>query len=65
MRYLTSTVCFAAAALAYVLGIGPAFFGAPLLGSALLLLGLGLEIAFWRRLRRSGSTSSSTTVTTR
>jgi hypothetical protein len=52
MRYLTSTIFFAAAALAYVFGIGPSFFGAPLLGSALLLLGLGLEITFWRRLRR-------------
>lgn len=52
MRYLISTVFFAAAALAYVFGIGPAFFGAPLLGSALLLIGLALEVSFWRRLRR-------------
>lgn len=62
MRYLTSTMFFAAAALAYVFGIGPALFGAPLLGSALLLLGLVLEITFWRRLRRGRSTSSSVTA---
>lgn len=64
MRYLTSTVFFVAAAVAYIFGIGPAFFGAPLLGSALLVLGLGLEISFWRQLRRAPSGRPSPATTT-
>jgi hypothetical protein len=65
MRYLISSVFFVAAALAYMFGVGPAFFGAPLLGSALLLLGLGLEISAWRRLRRVPARTSSRAPTDR
>lgn len=65
MRYLISTVLSSAAVLAYVFGPRPALFGAPLLGSALLLIGLALEITTWCRLLRVPSGSSSGAATAR
>lgn len=49
MRHLISIFLLVAAAITYVIGIGPLFFGTPLLGSVLVGAGLMLELAFWRR----------------
>jgi hypothetical protein len=51
MRHLTRFALLLAAAVAYAAGIGPLFFGEPLLGTVLVLAGAGLEIGFWRRHR--------------
>ena len=53
MRHLITLCFFLAAATAYFVGVGPLFFGAPILGWVLILAGISFEIAFWRRLRRS------------
>jgi hypothetical protein len=52
MRHLITFATFLAAVAAYVSGIGPLFFGAPLVGTALVLAGVLLELAFWLRLFR-------------
>jgi hypothetical protein len=54
MRQWISFALLVAGAGVFALGLGPAFFGEPLLGVPLLLAGLGLEIASWRRLWRGG-----------
>jgi hypothetical protein len=59
MRHLISIAFLIAAAAAYAFGAGPLFFGTPLLGIVLVLIGLGFEIAFWRRLKRGASRSPS------
>lgn len=58
MRHLVTLGFFLAAAIAYFLGIGPLFFGAPLLGWVLVLAGLACELVFWYRLRHSGKHAS-------
>ena len=52
MRHLITFAIFLAAVTAYAFGIGPLFFGTPLVGSALVLAGVLLELAFWLRLLR-------------
>lgn len=52
MRHLTTFAIVLAAIAAYAFGVGPLFFGAPLLGTALVLAGVLLELAFWLRLLR-------------
>jgi len=52
MRHRASLAFLVAGAAVFALGLGPAFFGQPLLGVPLLLVGLGLELVSWRRLRR-------------
>ncbi len=49
MRYLITFAIFLAAVAAYGLGLGPLFFGAPLLGTMLILAGVLFELAFWLR----------------
>jgi hypothetical protein len=51
MRHLASIAMLLVGTLVFALGLGPAFFGQPLLGVPLLLVGAGLELAFWWRLR--------------
>jgi hypothetical protein len=53
MKHLASLALLLAATAVYVAGLGPMFFGAPLLGALLLLAGAALEAGFWRRLRRA------------
>jgi hypothetical protein len=60
MRHLISTMLLVAAAAAYATGMGPFFFGMPLLGSVMLLVGAGFEVACWRRLNRGLSASQPT-----
>ena len=52
MRHLITFAIFLAAVAAYSLGLGPLFFGAPLVGSVLMLAGVLFELAFWLRLLR-------------
>lgn len=52
MRHLLSLLLLTAAVVAYVAGIGPLFFGTPLVGCVLMAMGLALEWGFWRRLIR-------------
>lgn len=52
MRHLVSLAMPVVGSAVFALGLGPAFFGQPLLGVPLLLVGLGLELAFWLRFRR-------------
>ena len=52
MRHLITFTIFLAAVAAYALGLGPLFFGAPLVGSVLMLAGVLFELAFWLRLFR-------------
>ncbi|EIM02145.1 glycosyl transferase family 39 [Rhodanobacter thiooxydans] len=59
MRHLITFAIFLAAITAYALGLGPLYFGAPLVGSVLLLAGVLFELAFWLRLFRRTPTASS------
>lgn len=52
MRHLITFAIFLAAVAAHALGLGPLFFGAPLVGSTLMLAGVLFELAFWLRLFR-------------
>lgn len=52
MRHLITLAIFLAAVAAYAFGVGPLFFGTPLVGTALVLAGVLLELAFWLRLLR-------------
>jgi len=52
MRHLTTFAIFLAAVAAYVFGVGPLFFGIPLVGSVLVIAGVLLELVFWLRLLR-------------
>ena len=58
MRHRATLGFFLAVAIAYFLGIGPLFFGAPLLGWVLVLAGFGCELVFWHRLRNSFKAAS-------
>jgi hypothetical protein len=58
MRHLVTLVFFLAASVAYVFGIGPLFFGAPLVGWVLVLAGFACELVFWYRLRHSRESAS-------
>lgn len=59
MRHLIGIAFLVVAGAAYVFGVGPLFFGAPLMGVVLLLIGAGFEIGFWRRLKRGVPARSS------
>lgn len=60
MRHLINFAIFLAAVAAYVFGVGPLFFGTPLVGSALVFAGVLLELTFWLRLfRRAPATPAS------
>lgn len=52
MRHVISIVLIVGAFLAGSTGWGPLYFGAPVIGMALLLAALGLEVLFWRRVVR-------------
>jgi hypothetical protein len=52
MRHLISFAIFLAAVAAYASGLGPLFFGAPLVGTVLALAGVLFELAFWLQLFR-------------
>ncbi|WP_447736430.1 glycosyl transferase family 39 [Rhodanobacter soli] len=52
MRHLISFAIFLAAVAAYASGLGPLFFGTPLVGTVLALAGVLFELAFWLRLFR-------------
>lgn len=52
MRHLITVALMVAALLAYAAGLGPLFFGAPVVGSVLVLAALILEVAAWRRVIR-------------
>jgi hypothetical protein len=52
MRHLITFAIFLAAVAAYAYGIGPLFFGMPLVGAVLVLAGVLFELAFWLRLLR-------------
>ncbi|RDS81794.1 glycosyl transferase family 39 [Dyella psychrodurans] len=52
MRHLVTLLFLIAAGIAYATGIGPLFFGTPLLGSVLIAAGVVFEVVFWRRARR-------------
>ena len=58
MRHLITLALFLGAVFAYLFGLGPLVFGASLLGWALVLAGLALEIAFWRRLSGMSKTAA-------
>lgn len=58
MRHLTTFALFLAAIAAYAFGIGPLYFGAPLVGSVLVLAGVLFELAFWLRLFRKAPAAS-------
>jgi hypothetical protein len=63
MRHLITFAIFLAAVAAYALGIGPLFFGTPLVGAVLVLAGVLLELAFWLRLfRRAPAAPASTSA---
>jgi len=61
MRHLITLAIFLAAVAAYALGLGPLFFGAPLVGSVLVLAGVLFELAFWLRLFRKTPAASTST----
>ncbi|MHB1058234.1 MAG: glycosyl transferase family 39 [Rhodanobacter sp.] len=50
MRHLISGIVLLAAMAAYANGMGPFFFGAPVIGGMLLVVAVALEVVFWRRL---------------
>ena len=62
MHHLISIAFLVVAGAAYVFGVGPLFFGAPLVGGVLMLIGAGFAIGFWRRLKRGTSARSSSAL---
>jgi len=63
MRHLIIFAIFLAAIAAYVFGVGPLFFGTPLIGTVLVLAGVLLELAFWLRIfRRAPAAPASTSA---
>ncbi|RDS81676.1 glycosyl transferase family 39 [Dyella monticola] len=50
MYRLITVLLFIAALVVTVLGFGPLFFGAPLIGIVLVAAGLACEICGWRRI---------------
>ena len=57
MRHLVTVALGVGALVAYVLGLGPFFFGTPIVGGLLLLCAVVLELSFWLRLWRGRSSS--------
>ena len=51
MRHLVTFVLLTAAMLAYVAGIGPLFFGTPLVGGLLVAAAIVFELVGWWRVR--------------
>ena len=64
MRHLISIAFFIVAAAAYFFSVGPLFFGTPIMGWVLVLVGVACEFVFWRRVakRKPGSSPSSPAV---
>jgi hypothetical protein len=58
MRHLITFAILLAAVAAYVFGIGPLFFGTPLVGTVLVLVGVFFELAFWLRVFRGAPSKS-------
>ena len=52
MRHLITPVLMVAAVTVAVIGMGPLFFGEPLLGYLLIAPLLVIEFKFWSRVRR-------------
>jgi hypothetical protein len=63
MKHLISFALLAGAAIAYAGGMGPFFFGSPVLGGALLVGAVALELSFWLRIFRR--TASSVAMSTK
>ena len=61
MRHLITFAIFLAAVAAYVFGVGPLFFGTPLVGAVLVLAGVLLELAFWLRIFRRATAAPAST----
>lgn len=60
MKHLISLALFLGAALAYATGVGPFFFGSPVMGGALLAAAFILEAFFWRRVLRKNPSRTAT-----
>ena len=52
MKHLISLALLVGAMAAYAAGIGPFFFGSPVIGGVLLAGALVLEVSLWRRVLR-------------
>jgi len=61
MRHLITFAIFLAAVAACVFGVGPLFFGTPLVGTVLVLAGVLLELAFWLRIFRRATAAPAST----
>lgn len=53
MYRLVTVLLFIAAAVICIVGFGPLFFGAPLIGVVLIAAGLACEVLGWRRIVRT------------
>ncbi len=51
MRHFVTLLFLTGAILAWVAGIGPLFFGAPVVGSLLVAAAVACEFVFWWRVR--------------
>ncbi|WP_082547611.1 hypothetical protein [Rhodanobacter sp. Soil772] len=60
MKHLIGLALLLGAAAAYATGVGPFFFGAPLMGGALLAAAFALEVFFWRRILRKNPSRAAT-----
>ena len=58
MQHAISVLLLAAAWFVYSLGYGPLFFGAPVVGVALVAVGVALEVWVWLRWRREKTAAS-------
>jgi len=52
MKHLIGLALLLGAVIAYAAGVGPFFFGSPVIGGVLLAAALVLEVSFWRRVFR-------------
>lgn len=60
MKHLISLALFLGAAVAYATGVGPFFFGSPVMGGALLAAAFILEAFFWRRVLHKNPSRAAT-----
>jgi membrane protein implicated in regulation of membrane protease activity len=58
MKHLISLALLLGAVVAYAAGVGPFFFGSPVIGGVLLAAALVLEVFFWRRVLRKNPSSA-------
>ena len=58
MRHLVTAVLFVVAVLAYSTGLGPLFFGVPLVGSLFVAFGILIELVAWWRVTHTSQKSS-------